>query len=140
MIWIIISLVLFVICILQSYIIWQKVKQVNGYDEVLAQYETWMEEFADTIEKIDEELDRIDSAGTFRSDDEVGYFYQSLYTILKTLNQYGYTKEPEKVTVKYDNEIDAKFFYRDEQIKNRKNKRKSDDVILDDIKKGISSA
>ena len=35
------------------------------------------------------ELDRIDFVGTFRSDDEVGFFFQAIYSLLKRLNDFG---------------------------------------------------
>lgn len=140
MTWIILSIVLFIFCILQMIIIRQKVKQVNGYDEILAQYETWLVSFADTVEKIDKELDIIDDAGTFRSDDEIGYFYQSMYTLLKELSKYGYTDKPEKAKSSINNTEEYRLFgHRDKLVVNNKNKRKQDDIELDDIKTGISN-
>ena len=87
---------LIIISLAEGFIIYRKVIQVNRAQQIIEQYENWIENFALTVGAIDEELDRIDAEGTFRSDDEVGFFYQSIYSILKRLSDYGIRELPEE--------------------------------------------
>ena len=46
--------------------------------------ESWVEDFTQTIESVNDELDVIDSRGHFESDDEIGSIFKQ---IKKTVNQ-----------------------------------------------------
>lgn len=52
-------------------------------------YERWIIDFRDTITNTLTKLETIDSAGTFRADDEVGYFFNAMKQILNQLAEYG---------------------------------------------------
>lgn len=78
----IIAIVEFILICVLTYII-------RNLWKIRVVYEEWINDFSKTIKKLDTELDELDSAGTFRSDDEVGYFYQGMYSILKRLRDYN---------------------------------------------------
>jgi len=122
----IIIVILFVISAVESFIIYRKVLQANKYQEVLEVYETWIEEFTLAIEAIDGELDRIDSEGIFRSDDEVGFFYQAMYSILKRLNTFGLTDEPVQIPGTLNEETDPEFYSHNKELVRRITKRRQD--------------
>ena len=88
MIWIIIILIIFIL--VASYIIFNLNRKTTTYEK-------WITEFSDTVKVIDEELNIIDEEGTFRSDDEIGYFYQAMYSILKRLSEIGIIDEKELI-------------------------------------------
>jgi len=111
MIEIIIIAVLVSMVIAEGIIIRRKMAQNNRYQNVLTSYETWIENFTLTIASIDSELDRLDDAGTFRSDDEIGFFFQAIYSVLKKLSEYGLIDDPDEKPqepVEYPNEITEK--------------------------------
>jgi len=93
-----IILLLFIILVL-VFIIIQKVRQFNKLKDIFTteidKYDLWLENFSVLIKYLDLYLDKIDSEGIFRSEDEVGIFYQSLYTMFKTLSEYGIVDESE---------------------------------------------
>ena len=63
------------------YIIWN----LNTKQEIL---ETWIENFIQTIEKVNIELKQIDYLGSFESDDETGSIFEQIKTIIKQLDKF----------------------------------------------------
>ena len=68
-----------VLLVIEGYIIWNLFRKT----ELL---ETWVEDFTQSIETVQNELKKIDSTGHFESDDEVGFFFEQLKNIQKMLN------------------------------------------------------
>ena len=101
-------------------------------------YEDWIANFARTVEAVDDELDKIDSEGTFRADDEVGYFYQSMYTILKRLYEYRIIINPENAGDIDENEKEENqnlFYARNREFNNRAKRRQRPDIEIEDIQR-----
>ena len=57
-------------------------------EDILTEYLTYLDRLSKTIEASDKKLKEIDRAGTFKSDDEVGYFFQSIQDIQDILNDF----------------------------------------------------
>ncbi len=57
-------------------------------EDILAEYLTYLDRLSKTIDASDKKLKEIDRAGTFKSDDEVGYFFQSIQDIQDILNDF----------------------------------------------------
>ena len=77
-----ISVIILSLLFLSScYIIWN----LNTKQEIL---ETWVEDFIQTIEKVNIELKQIDYLGSFESDDETGTIYEQIKTIIKQLDKF----------------------------------------------------
>ena len=57
-------------------------------EDILAEYLTYLDQLSKTIEISDKKLKEIDRAGTFKSDDEVGYFFKSIQDIQDILNDF----------------------------------------------------
>ena len=73
----ILEIILGVIVISESYIIWNLFRKT----ELL---ETWVENFTQRIQTVQNDLKDIDSSGAFESDDEVGTIFEQ---IKETVNQ-----------------------------------------------------
>lgn len=80
MIWVLIGLG--IIAVIEGYIIFNLNRKVKIY-------ENWISEFTHRSILIENKLNELDRNGTFQSDDEVGYFYDSMKEILKRLTQFG---------------------------------------------------
>lgn len=133
---IIIIVILIIIIVTEAIIIKRKMAQANKYQEILEIYENWIEQFALTVEAIDDELDRIDSEGTFRSDDEVGFFFQAIYSILKRLSDYGLVDEPEQIPGVTKNEQGENVFYaRDRERYKRIQRVRKPNITIEDIQR-----
>jgi len=57
-------------------------------EDILAGYLNYLDRLSRTIDASDKKLKEIDRAGTFKSDDEVGYFFKSIQDIQEILNDF----------------------------------------------------
>tara|TARA_Y100001937_G_C7101514_1_gene322784 strand:- start:743 stop:994 length:252 start_codon:yes stop_codon:yes gene_type:complete len=77
----ILEIVLGLLVITEGYVIWN----LNKKTELL---ETWVENFSNTIQTIQEELKDIDSRGVFESDDEIGAIFKQIKQTVNQLQSY----------------------------------------------------
>ena len=61
-------------------------------EDILAGYLNYLDQISRVIEVSDEKLKTIDSRGTFKSDDEVGFFFQSIKQLQGILNEFKLKK------------------------------------------------
>ena len=57
-------------------------------EDILAEYLNYLDTISKVIETSDKKLKEIDRAGTFKSDDEVGQFFDSIQKIQDILNDF----------------------------------------------------
>jgi hypothetical protein len=57
-------------------------------EDILAEYLNYLDQLSKTIDVSNKKLKEIDRAGTFKSDDEVGYFFKSIQDIQDILNDF----------------------------------------------------
>ena len=77
-----ISLVLMVFLLIAScYVIWN----LNTKQEML---EDWVEDFIQSVEKINFDLKQVDYKGSFEADDEVGTIFEQIKEIIKQLDKF----------------------------------------------------
>ena len=77
----ILEIALGLLVITEGYVIWN----LNKKTELL---ETWVENFSNTIQTIQEELKDIDSRGVFESDDEIGAIFKQIKQTVNQLQSY----------------------------------------------------
>jgi vacuolar-type H+-ATPase subunit E/Vma4 len=77
----IIEIILGLLILTEGYVIWNLTKKT----ELL---ETWVENFTQTIETVQDDLKEIDSTGHFESDDEVGAIFNQIKETVKQLESY----------------------------------------------------
>jgi hypothetical protein len=75
----IIEIVLGIVILVEGYVIWNLMRKT----ELL---ETWVEDFGDSITRVQQELKDIDSTGHFEADDEVGSIFESIKEVVNELN------------------------------------------------------
>ena len=75
----IIERVLGLLVLAEGYVIWN----LNRKTELL---ETWVEDFSDRVNRVQQELSEIDSTGHFESDDEIGSIFSSIKEVIDELN------------------------------------------------------
>ena len=61
-------------------------------EDILAGYLNYLDRLSRTIDASDKKLKEIDQKGTFKSDDEVGYFFKSIQSIQSILNDFKVKK------------------------------------------------
>lgn len=57
-------------------------------EDILVEYLRYLDKLSQIIEFTDEKLKKIDSNGSFKSDDEVGFFFEELKNIQQILNEF----------------------------------------------------
>ena len=63
------------------YVIWN----LNSKQEML---ESWIEDFINTVEKIQKDLKTIDYKGSFEADDETGAIFDQMKTLIQQLDRF----------------------------------------------------
>jgi len=63
-------------------------KKNEKQEDILSEYLNYLDRLSKTIDTSDKKLKEIDRAGTFKSDDEVGYFFKSIQGIQDILNDF----------------------------------------------------
>jgi len=61
---------------------------LNNQATILASYLSYLNKLSDIIEFSDKKLKEVDHKGSFKSDDEVGFFFEEIKQIQSTLNQF----------------------------------------------------
>lgn len=78
------------------YTTYNLLKKNEKQEDILASYLTYMDQLSKIIEHSDERLKKIDAKGTFKSDDEVGWFFEQIKVIQERLNNFKLTNDGEK--------------------------------------------
>jgi hypothetical protein len=65
-------------------------------EDILAQYLLYMDQLSKIIEHSDARLKKIDTKGTFESDDEIGWFFEQIKVIQERLNNFKIINGDEK--------------------------------------------
>ena len=73
-------IVLILIIIFLSYLLFLALRRINDYENFIIQ-------ISQIVEFIDEQMKRVDSAGHYKSDDETGFFFESLKKMRNLMNE-----------------------------------------------------
>ena len=77
----VVEIILGLFVLTEGYIIWNLIRKT----ELL---ETWVEDFTQTIETVQNDLEEIDTKGSFKSDDEVGTIFEQIKETVNQLESY----------------------------------------------------
>jgi len=58
-------------------------------EDILASYMTYLNKISDIINISEKKLNEIDEKGSFKSDDEIGWFFEHIKMIQNVLNQFN---------------------------------------------------
>ena len=57
-------------------------------EDILTGYMTYLNKISDTIELAENKMNEVDAKGSFKSDDEIGFFFEQIKTIQTALNSF----------------------------------------------------
>ena len=77
----IIEIILGLLVLTEGYVIWNLFRKT----ELL---ETWVENFTQTVQNVQSDLEEIDSTGHFESDDEIGSIFSAIKDSVKQLDNF----------------------------------------------------
>jgi len=81
-----------VIIILLGFTTINLLRKNEKQEDILLGYLNYLDNISKTIEISEKKLNEIDNNGTFESDDEVGFFFQSIKKIQSILNEFKVTR------------------------------------------------
>ena len=82
----ILEIILLLITLCMGYITFNLFRKNETYEDTIELYQNWIEQFDIAIKDTDQKLNEIDNKGTFKSDDEVGFFFDYLKELNKGLS------------------------------------------------------
>ena len=91
MMWGIIAILLWIASIV-AYIIYNLLTKNEKLERMIEERDIYINNLDAIIEDITKRLQEVDNKGTFASDDEVGFFFNSLKQMSETLNVYKIRK------------------------------------------------
>ena len=74
--------------IILSYIIINLLRKVENYEDVTTNQVEYLVNVSKIIGESQKHLNNLDERGVFKSDDEVGYFFEQMKNVQKELNRY----------------------------------------------------
>ena len=83
----ILEIILGFICIVFSFIIFNLTKKVEALEDRTTFYESYINAFGQRVDEVQYKLKQIDRKGTFKSDDEVGFFFTYIEDLNNDINQ-----------------------------------------------------
>jgi len=81
--------ILSVMVVVLGYTTFNLLRKNEKQEDILAGYMTYLNKISDYIENTDKRLKEIDQKETFKSDDEVGFFFEQLKNIQSVLNSFN---------------------------------------------------
>lgn len=85
---IVLTIILSLVVVVLGYTTINLLKKNEKQEDILAGYMTYLNKISDIIEISNEKLNEIDAKGSFKSDDEVGFFFQQILSIQTILNSF----------------------------------------------------
>ena len=82
---------LIILIITLGYTTFNLLRKNEKQEDVLAAYLLYMDNLSKIIEHSSDRLKKIDSKGTFESDDEIGWFFEQIKVIQERLNNFKLT-------------------------------------------------
>ena len=81
-------IILSILVVILGFTTFNLLKKNEKQEDILAGYMTYLNKISDTIEMSEKKLMEVDAKGSFKSDDEVGFFFEQIKTIQTALNSF----------------------------------------------------
>tara|TARA_B100001939_G_scaffold156995_1_gene135642 strand:+ start:2594 stop:2878 length:285 start_codon:yes stop_codon:yes gene_type:complete len=85
---IIIISVLGVLVVILGFTTWNLLRKVEKTEDIILNYNTFIEEYSKQIDIADKRLKQIDEKNLFKSDDEIGWFFDNLKRLQNDLSKF----------------------------------------------------
>jgi hypothetical protein len=82
-------IILFILLIAVGYTAYNLFKKVEVLERIVDSQESYITKFSNTVDFANKRLEDIDNKGTFQSDDEIGWFFESVKTLQRELNDFN---------------------------------------------------
>ena len=75
-------------CITLGFTTFNLLRKVEKIEDVVIRYDRFISEYSKQLDNTDKRLNEIDEKGTFKSDDEIGWFFNEIKVLQKGLSQF----------------------------------------------------
>ena len=81
-------IILIILVVILGYTTFNLLRKNEKQEDILAGYMTYLNKISDTIELAERKMIEVDAKGSFKSDDEIGFFFEQIKTIQTALNAF----------------------------------------------------
>ena len=75
-------------CITLGFTTFNLLRKVEKIEDVVIRYDRFISEFSKQLENTDKRLKEIDEKGTFKSDDEIGWFFKQIKRLQSDVSRF----------------------------------------------------
>jgi predicted PurR-regulated permease PerM len=83
-----ITIILGILVVIFGYTTFNLLKKAEKLEDLISKYSDFINEFGDQIDAADKRLKQIDDKGMFQSDDEIGWFFEQIKVIQKSISRF----------------------------------------------------
>ena len=84
-----VSIIFAILSIILGLFTWNLMKKVERYEDIAQYQQNYIDNLSTIIEESSKKLQEVDERGTFQSDDEVGFFFNTVKEIQRVLDQFN---------------------------------------------------
>jgi|TARA_B100000902_G_scaffold17908_4_gene21501 predicted nucleic acid-binding protein len=81
-------IILSILTVVLSYTTWNLLRKIEKQEDIILQYDEYIKEFNKQIDIADERLKKVDEKGLFKSDDEIGWFFNQIKVIQDGISRF----------------------------------------------------
>ena len=81
-------IILGLMVVILGYTTFNLLRKNEKQEDILTGYMSYLNKISETIEMSDKKLKEVDIKGSFKSDDEIGFFFQQIQSIQTILNSF----------------------------------------------------
>ena len=85
----VLSIILAILAIILGYFTWNLMKKVEKYEDIAQYQQNYIDNLSTIIGESEKRLQEVDEKGTFQSDDEVGFFFNTIKEIQRVLGEFN---------------------------------------------------
>ena len=85
----VVSIIFAILSIILGFFTWNLMKKVERYEDIAQYQQNYIDNLSTIIEESSKKLQEVDERGTFQSDDEVGFFFNTIKEIQRVLDQFN---------------------------------------------------
>ena len=85
----VVSIIFAILSIIFGYFTWNLMKKVERYEDIAQYQQNYIDNISTIIGESEKRLQEVDQRGTFKSDDEVGFFFNTIKEIQRILDQFN---------------------------------------------------
>ena len=83
-----IIIILGILVVILGFTTFNLLRKVEKVEDIILQYDRYISEFNTQIEASEKRLNEVDAKGMFKSDDEIGWFFEQIKVIQNGISQF----------------------------------------------------